>query len=442
MAENTQDTFFDDSGESQDQEDKNIRKAALKANLKKGGVNIAILLVGAIGLGAYAFLSGDDSDSADADGSSANVVNRGGQGDVRETELSEDSPIAQRQAEARQQQEEQAQSTGSTYMEQIERRNEERAEQQNIDTASNPKKTTGDLALESIATQSSRTTPVPPVSRPTNGNQPGNGKPEGWTLKDEIDEAKGYASQVSDDLKRIAQAQSEYGSYGAFAAVSTSDSENGADDGSTDSDVPFVAGGYGESLTFDQNPSGQTPRTFKVPPDTRLFGVATVGHDSDVGGPMSFESVTPPLDGAVFIAEDVPLQGKAVTPQVTRMIYRGTSYDVRALIVNAETFQPGLASDVDNHYLSRWVPYLAGVFGGAYAESLTDQTTTTTPEGATVNEESGVPNANDQIAYTVGTGLGRVVPILQEQINRPVTVTVDNGEEVGIWILSEIEVKR
>jgi hypothetical protein len=157
---------------------------------------------------------------------------------------------------------------------------------------------------------------------------------------------------------------------------------------------------------------------------------------------MSFESVTPPLDGAVFIAEDVPLQGKAVTPQVTRMIYRGTSYDVRALIVNAETFQPGLASDVDNHYLSRWVPYLAGVFGGAYAESLTDQTTTTNPEGATVNEESGVPNANDQIAYTVGTGLGRVVPILQEQINRPVTVTVDNGEEVGIWILSEIEVKR
>lgn len=202
-----------------------------------------------------------------------------------------------------------------------------------------------------------------------------------------------------------------------------------------------MTGGFGESLEFDQNQFGEAPATLKIPPDTRLLGVTTVGHDSDIGGPMSFESVTPPLDGAVFLAENVERNGEAVSPQITKMIYKGKSYAVQALVVNAETFQPGLASDVDHHYLSRWVPYLAGIFGGAYAESLTNKNTTTTPEGAT-NTQTNSPNSNDQIAFTVGTGLGRAVPILQDQINRPVTVTVNTGEEVGIWILSDIEVIR
>jgi type IV secretory pathway VirB10-like protein len=440
MEDTNTDTFFDDTGESQDAEDKRIRKAAFKANFKKGGRNIAILIGAVVVIGAYSVFSGPD-EQASQDSSAASVLSRSRGGDIQDADVNENSPIAQRQQEARREQVTEAASQGNTYIEQVTLRNENRAEELRVEEASNPTLDTGDIMLETIgrAAPRSGTTPVsnPNVNRGQTGS---NGKPEGWTLKDEIDEARGYAEQVVQDLKIVAQAQSQYGGYEEYVHRRDKMSQEGGGD-SGEQSIPFVAGGFGESLEFNQNPSGESPATFKIPPDTHLLGITTVGHDSDVGGPMSFESVTPPLDGAVFLAENVERTGEAVTPQITKMIYKGNSYDVKALVVNAETFQPGLASDVDHHYLSRWVPYLAGIFGGAYAESLTDQTTTTTPEGAT-NTQTNSPNANDQIAFTVGTGLGRAVPILQDQINRPITVTVNYGEEVGIWILSDIEVIR
>ncbi len=448
MAEDNlqDDTFFDDSGVDQDRQDKLLRKAALKKNLRIGGRNFLILAIVIGGGFAYVFTSGNNAkDSAGNGRDTANVVSRGGQGQVTEQELSEDSPIVQRQNEAKEQQVRTAEAKGSTYIERITFENESAMDSKKTEDATNPTKDTGDLILESVATSSPPIKRVVPVTNPISASpgQSQQAKPAGWELKDEVEAAKEAAKQVREDLKRVAQKQSDYGTYGEFTPVfSGGESGDGGSMGNGSNEIPFVTGGYGESLVFDQNPSGESPSTFKIPPDTRLFGLATVGHNSDVGGPMSFESVTPPLDGAVFISEDAPVNGEAITPRVTTMIYRGESYAVRALIVNPDTFQPGIASDVDNHYLSRWVPYLAAVFGGAYAETLVNRTTTTTPEGSTVNESSGVPDAGEQLQYTVGTGLGRAVPLLQEQINRPLTVTVDEGEEVGIWILSELEVKR
>jgi len=441
-------TFWDSYGEEQDREDRARRKAAFKNGLKKGGRGFLVIGVVAAGLFTYMLLSGPE-EPADDTTNNASVINRTNQGDVRETELSDDNPIARQQREAREQQAEEARNQGLTYIEKITLENQERAEVSAAEESVDTKRDTGDLALDTLQRQSQRVstgtpTPVTPPGQTNQNRRASQNQPEGWTLKDEIEEAKTLGEQAKEDLRKVAEAQGNYGSYASYTPVSqdnsTSDGSSSSD--SSDDDIPFVTGGYGEELAFSQNPSGESPSTFKIPADTRLFGVATTAHNSDVGGPISFESVTPPLDGAVFIAEEAPVQGEAVVPQISQMIYRGESYDVRALIVNAETFQPGIASDYDNHYLSRWVPYLLGTFGGAYAETLRNSTTTTSPEGATVNETNDIPDAADQVKFTLGTGLGRMVPVLQEQINRPVTVEVYNGEQVGIWILSEVEVKR
>lgn len=441
-------TFWDSFGEEQDREDRARRKAALRNGLKKGGRGFLIIGIAAAGLFTYMLLSGPD-EATENSGNNASVVNRTSQGDVRETELPEDSPIARQQREAKQQQAQEARDQGQTYIERVTLQNQEKAEESAAEESVDTKRDTGDLALDTLQRQSQRVsngnpTPVTPPGQTSQNRRASQNAPEGWSLKDEIDEAKSLGEQAKEDLRKIAEAQSNNGTYTSYspAPQDNSGSNDSSGNGSSSDDIPFVTGGYGEELAFAQNPSGESPNTFKVPADTRLFGVATVGHNSDIGGPMSFESVTPPLDGAVFLAEEVPVQGEAVVPQITRMIYRGESYDVRALVVNAATFQPGIASDYDNHYLSRWVPYLLGTFGGAYAETLRNSTTTTSPEGATVNETSDIPDAADQVKFTLGTGLGRMVPVLQDQINRPVTVEVYNGEQVGIWILSEVEVKR
>jgi len=445
-TENTEaDSFYDEGGAELDRVDRKRRRAAFKANLRKGGRGFLVIIAVVAAYGAYAyFTSGGETETQN---NSATVTNRGGQGNVEENELSEDSPIAQRQQEARVQQREQARQQGDTYIEGIVLQNDERQEEKAAEESVDTKPDTGDLVMENFERQTKRVeSPVTPPGQTRQSRAASEKSPKGWTLQDEIDEAQGYSDQVVKDLRRVAEAQANYGTYEGYQSVQvdeTSGSSNGGgDDGDFGSDVPFVSGGFGESLSFDQNPSGESPRTFRVPPDTRLLAVTTVGHNSDVGGPLSFESVTPPLDGAVFLAEEAPVQGEKVAPRITRMIYRGETYSVQALAVNAETFEPGLASDVDNHYLSRWVPYLLGTFGGAYAETLRGSTTTTSPEGATVNETGSIPSADDQLKFTVGTGLGRMVPILQQQIDRPVTVSVYNGEQVGIWILSELEVKR
>ncbi|WP_372997423.1 DotG/IcmE/VirB10 family protein [Marinobacter sp.] len=441
-------TFWDSYGEEQDREDRARRKAALKNAFKKGGRGFLVIGVVAAGLFTYMIMSAPEETTENST-NNASVVNRTNQGNVRETELSEDSPIARQQRETREQQAENARTQGQTYIEQVTLQNQERAEESAAEESVDTKRDTGDLALDTLQSQSQRVstgnpTPVTPPGQTNQNRRASQSQPEGWTLKDEIEEAKSLGEQAKEDLRKVAESQANYGTYTSYSSASRDTSNSGSSDsnGASNDEIPFVTGGYGEDLAFSQNPSGESPSTFKIPADTRLFGVATTAHNSDIGGPMSFESVTPPLDGAVFLAEEVPVQGEAVVPQITQMIYRGESYDVRALIVNAETFQPGIASDYDNHYLSRWVPYLLGTFGGAYAETLRNSTTTTSPEGATVNESSDIPDAADQVKFTVGTGLGRMVPVLQEQINRPVTVEVYNGEQVGIWILSEVEVKR
>jgi len=447
MAEETDnyenESFFDDSGAEQDREDRERRRAAFMANLKKGGRGFLFIVVAVSAFGAYQFFISSDDEPQDEN--TASVVNRSGSAVVEENEVPDTSPIAQRQRQAREEQREEAQSQGETYIDDIVMQNEQKQQEAASDESTDTVRDTGDLAIETVGRQASRVSPVTPPSRTQRSREGSQREPKGWTLQDEIDEAKGYSEQVVADLRRVAEAQSNHGAYEQYSSAlrdDPSDSRSGSSGDDYGDEIPFVSGGYGESLAFDQNPSGESPRTFKIPPDTRLLAVTTVGHNSDTGGPIAFESVTPPLDGAVFLAEEAPVQGEAVVPRITRMVYRGETYSVQALAVNAQTFQPGLASDVDNHYFSRWIPYLLGTFGGAYAETLQNNTTTTSPEGSTVNENRTIPDTDDQIAFTVGSGLGRMVPVLQQQIDRPVTITVDSGEQVGIWILGELEVRR
>ena len=73
---------------------------------------------------------------------------------------------------------------------------------------------------------------------------------------DEIEEAKTLGEQAKEDLRKVAEAQGNYGSYASYTPVSqdnsTSDGSSSSD--SSDDDIPFVTGGYGEELAFYNYP--------------------------------------------------------------------------------------------------------------------------------------------------------------------------------------------
>jgi hypothetical protein len=215
-TENTEaDSFYDEGGAELDRVDRKRRRAAFKANLRKGGRGFLVIIAVVAAYGAYAyFTSGGETETQN---NSATVTNRGGQGNVEENELSEDSPIAQRQQEARVQQREQARQQGDTYIEGIVLQNEERQEEKAAEESVDTKPDTGDLVMENFERQTKRVeSPVTPPGQTRQSRAASEKSPKGWTLQDEIDEAQGYSDQVVKDLRRVAEAQANYGTYEGY----------------------------------------------------------------------------------------------------------------------------------------------------------------------------------------------------------------------------------
>lgn len=182
-------------------------------------------------------------------------------------------------------------------------------------------------------------------------------------------------------------------------------------------------------------------RTITVPQSEKLSAFVTVGYNSDQPGPIEIEIVTPPLDGATAISKAPRVVGERVIAEFDEIYYKGKRHPVTALMINPESLRPGYVDDVDHHYFARWAPFLLAAFAGGYAETLKTGTSTINTDGSTVNENNGIPDSDDQIRYALGKGLDRALPILEQQIDRPSTLTINNFSQVGVWFLEDAQME-
>lgn len=165
-------------------------------------------------------------------------------------------------------------------------------------------------------------------------------------------------------------------------------------------------------------------------------GQLEVGVNTDKGSsPLVATITTGPYRGVKLFSSGHSAQRDGVQIMFTSMQSKdGQFHAVQAFAVEAGSREPGVASSVNNHYVSRILGAVltTGVqgWGAAYAQ----QGTTVHGEGATTTTRQ--TSDKSALRQGIGAGAGAASSIIADITNRPATIKVDaQSYQIGIYVI-------
>lgn len=171
------------------------------------------------------------------------------------------------------------------------------------------------------------------------------------------------------------------------------------------------------------------------------YGVMISDVSSDAPTPILLTIPTGTLKGAKLIGEfQMPdKRAEGLILSFNTMIWNKKQYKIKAIGVNADNFQSGVATDVDRHIMYRYGSlFLAGAAQGVN-QGLQQLTNTKylTNDGQPVSVGQAINS--EQIALMGASNIGNVfVPILTNNFDTPNTVTITSGTGIGILFLEPV----
>lgn len=191
-----------------------------------------------------------------------------------------------------------------------------------------------------------------------------------------------------------------------------------------------------------ENATGAKKASMKA--GTILFAQILTSVNSDEPGPVLAQVTSGPYAGGRLLGKFVLVKdaGRVIVSfDVLTMQGADNSYQIKSFAVNQDTARTGLATNVDNHYLSRYGLFAAAEFTKGYANALTQsgstQTITSGPGG--IAATTSYPKlTNKQIALSALGSVGEeVAESLKDGLKRPPTVTLDSGTAIGVLIMQD-----
>jgi len=189
---------------------------------------------------------------------------------------------------------------------------------------------------------------------------------------------------------------------------------------------------------------GQGPVMIKA--GSILFAVIDTAVNSDQAGtPVLATIVTGPYKGTKLLGSFKRKQDRLVIQfSMMSMPSMGKSIGINAYAIDSRTAQTALASDVDNHYLTRWGGLLGSAFlqgfGTYFSNTTSNSSSTDCPEGSfcIINGDQFQTSVRDGIYSGFGQVGTALAYAMGKNFNRPPTVTLDQGTGVGILFMSDV----
>lgn len=132
---------------------------------------------------------------------------------------------------------------------------------------------------------------------------------------------------------------------------------------------------------------------------------------------------------------------KTVGFHFTRLSVVGESKErsIDAWAINPDTARPALASDVNNHYLSRGASIFIGSFLEGYSEGLLrgGQNQSVISNGTTVTVQTDAYTNKQLMQIGAGNVGKKMADVFGQGANRPITIRVDAGADMGVWFVQE-----
>ncbi len=164
--------------------------------------------------------------------------------------------------------------------------------------------------------------------------------------------------------------------------------------------------------------------------------------NSDIPGPVMAHVLSGPMTGARVlggfeVAEDylVLTFDTLVAPDMD-----GLTFDIDAVAMDPDTTLVGMATDVDNHYISRVLLPAAAEFIVGFTESIaeTNQTTVTTTVGGAVSSEEEL-DTQEELASGYKLAAQKVGEFIEEAAPDGPTIVVARGTTFGLLFLDTLD---
>lgn len=130
---------------------------------------------------------------------------------------------------------------------------------------------------------------------------------------------------------------------------------------------------------------------------------------------------------------------KTVGLHFTRMLVVGETKErtIDAWAVNPDTQRPAVASDVNNHYMSRAASTFIGAFLDAYSDALVKggQTQSVTSTSSSTTSTTEAYTTKQLVQIGAGKAGSKISDVFNQSSNRPKTIRVNAGIDMGVWFL-------
>ncbi|MBN9560476.1 MAG: hypothetical protein J0H14_07060 [Alphaproteobacteria bacterium] len=187
---------------------------------------------------------------------------------------------------------------------------------------------------------------------------------------------------------------------------------------------------------------GAEAGTILVPAGRGVYAHPILAVNSDASSPIVLQADSGPIAGDRMIGTFAKQEDRLVI-HVSTVIHNGENIGADGLVIAPDTMEAGVASNVDQHYLARFVLPAAAAFvaglGQAIAQTTNTQTVLSPFGGAAYSTHL---NINQQLGVAAGSAASQIGQTLNQAAPKGSTISLDANVAVGVMFLSNVTAHR
>jgi intracellular multiplication protein IcmE len=189
-------------------------------------------------------------------------------------------------------------------------------------------------------------------------------------------------------------------------------------------------------------PRAADPAEILIPAGRGVYAHPILAVNSDASSPVVMQADSGPIAGDRMIGTFAK-QADRLVIRINTVIHQGQSIGTDGVVVAPETMEAGVASDVDQHYLARFILPAAA----AFVQGLGQAIATTSNTAAVLSPFGGAAysthlNLNQQLGVAAGAAAGQVGAVLNQAAPKGPTVSLEANVAVGVMFLSNVTMHR
>lgn len=175
-----------------------------------------------------------------------------------------------------------------------------------------------------------------------------------------------------------------------------------------------------------------------MPAGRGVYGRTVLAASSDQGGPVVVEALSGPIAGNRMTGSFERREERLVVRLNSITLQDGTQQAIEALVIAPDTMETSVASNVDQHYASRFILPVAAAFvaglGQAFAQS--NSAAVVSPLGGVTTVQR--LNLGQQFGVGAGVAGAQLGAILHDAAPKGPTVSIEANVNVGVVFLAPL----